>query len=272
MRVAYLSTNPSIDLEKPGGPRAHILGTIQGMEGNGLEVQRFFASDFISNPPRVSQPNTKATLAPARRSKLRLILSDLKRLVQCWSLDDEVEKALDAYQPDVIYERSWLFSFAGVRYAKKHQIPLFLETSGCEAEITATAYGISNVWLANTLDAFKFRFGYAVVTQSVNSIESTKRKFRVRVPVIAKPIGFEASTETSVEAYPNNELIEFKKRFSIIVGFVGTFGVYQGPDFLMQVIEAMDSQHKEIGFLLIGGGGKQHECVQFAEKKQLKNV
>ncbi len=273
MRVAFLSTDPSVDLSKPGGPRAHILGTIRGMKENGLEVRRFFASETGQKCEPNEVSGRKSPVPPAQRSKIRLILSDLKKLICNWSLDKPLERKLSEYKPDVIYERSWLFSFGGVRYARKHKIPIFLETSGCEAEITAEAYGISSVSIANGVDALKFKMARAVVTQSVNSIAATKRKFRLNVPVIAKPIGFEKNAiAKGGDVRAGDEVSLFKDRFKLIVGFVGTFGVYQGPDFLMQVIAEMHQSCPKVGFLLIGGGGKQADCVQFAEENGLQNV
>ncbi|MDC1198091.1 glycosyltransferase [Algibacter sp.] len=273
MRIAYLVTDPNICLTRANGPTAHINGTIWGMRSHGVEVRVFMAHDYVVRSPVVgSQAPVSAGITPRNRGKLRIMLSDLKRFWRNLKLPDRLAADLRAFDPDVVYERSWLFSFGGLRFARKSGCKYFIETPCCEAEITSESYGLSSIAVANRLEAFKFSRSDCVVTQSVASVELARRKFRLHKPIIAKPLGYDAKALDDFDNVIPSEVSDFCKKYKTVVCFVGTFGRYQGPEFLMKLIKKMSSVEPEIGFLLCGAGGIQEECVGLSKSQHLENV
>jgi glycosyltransferase involved in cell wall biosynthesis len=273
MKIAYLVTDPNICLNRANGPAAHINGTVGGMRSHGADVRVFLARDYVvrSTPVEAKVPKA-AVLVPRNRGKLRLILSDLKRFLRCLKLPDRLVADLKGFDPDVVYERSWIFSFGGLRFARQFGCKHFIETPCCAAEITSESYGLSSVAVANWAESYKFSRADCVVTQSVASVGLARRKFGVKGEVVAKPLGYEMIDTDDLNSIVPSDVIDFCKKHKTVVCFVGTFGRYQGPDFLMHLINEISLVEPEVGFLLCGAGGIQEECVELAESRRLEHV
>jgi len=273
MKIAYLVTDPNISLTRANGPTAHINGTVGGMRSHGVEVRVFMAHDYVVRSSVVgSQAPVSAGIAPRNRGKLRIMLSDLKRFWRNLKLTDRLAADLREFDPDVVYERSWLFSFGGLRFARQFGCKHFIETPCCEAEITSESYGLSSIAVANRLEAIKFSRSDCVVTQSVASVELARRKFGLSAKIVAKPLGYDTKASDGFDSMIPSEVSVFCKKYKTVVCFVGTFGRYQGPELLMEIIEKMSLVESEIGFLLCGAGGIQEECVALSKSQKLDHV
>jgi len=275
VKIAYLVTDPTIRLDVPSGPASHINGTISGFREHGVIAKPFLESKYFLNT--VEKMNVGVQQIDKKNKHktgnvFRLWARDVRRFIRSYNLCPEITEEIINFQPDVIFERSWLFSLAGGRLARQMGIPHFLETSGCAAELTRDAYGISSVKLANMIERIKLNRAELAVVESKAAVDRVGEKFRLNVNVVAKPLGFEIPKDTENVASVLREEKLFCKKHKALVAFVGTFRTYQGVDLLMEVITKLNTERSEIGFLLIGGGGNQEECVSLLEKRRLKNI
>lgn len=273
MKLAYLVTDPNIDLDKSTGASTHILGTMDGFKAHGFDVKLFQQANIPNRglEGRLGSGANSSTLPPTERSRIRIWGSDLRRFVANRALSRAIIEEILDFQPDAIYERSWLFSTGGLQLSRSHRIFHFMETSACAAEITKDSYGISSVRLANLIERVKLSRADAVVVESRAAVDWAKRKFRIKIPVLAKPLGFHSDNQEHLSK-PDERISSFCDQFEMIVAFVGTFGSYQGTDLLMKAIEAIHESDRRIGFLLIGGGGNHAYCKRLASEKGLINV
>ncbi|MEZ9872031.1 glycosyltransferase family 4 protein [Vibrio sp. 10N.261.51.C6] len=275
MRLAYLVSDFSIDLDKPGGPSSHIKGSVQGFQSHGYEVKVFLAGDYkLMEPSQSVSKSTNQVKKGANKAKgVRLLISELRRRWNLRKLPETLVSELKAFEPDVIYERSSIFSDAGVRLAQELKCFHLLETSGCESEIFEETYGLFSIRFSNWLEGRKLNLAHAVITQSSASVIPVVNKFKLKVPAIAKPIGQDIPirNQLSKEIVPK-QVFELRKRYSCLVVFVGTFASYQGPEFLMKIIGSAQIKYPEIGFILCGEGGNQLECFEYSKTNNLSNV
>jgi glycosyltransferase involved in cell wall biosynthesis len=274
IRVAYLVSDPSISLDKAGGPSAHIKSTIKGIRSHGLDMRLFLSSDYCQ-ASRLPETATQRRVLSGKRNQgvLRCFAAEIKRRVSLRHLPNNLVRDLESYRPHVIYERSSIFSSAGSRLAGRLECMHLLETSCCEAEIFNDAYGLISVKMANFLEAYKLRGASAVITQSCASVLYCRSKFRLsrNIPVIAKPLAYEIPSEPSLDSVPEGVKV-FTDRFNLCVIFIGTFGKYQGTDFLLKIIRQSGVKCPAVGFLLCGAGGMQEKCMETAQDENMQNV
>ena len=274
IRVAYLVPDVSISLSAPGGPTAHIEGTIRGLRSQGLHPRLFVASDYAQGSTKLNEGNLRTPRHTRKKAgPVRAAVQELRRRSQLRHLPKELVSDLEAFNPHAIYERSSIFSSAGLALSKRLKCAHLLETSCCEAEVFSETYGLFSVSACNWLEARKLHKADAVITQSRASVSFARAKFRLpqSMPVIAKPVACELSASTTLGEMPPS-VAEFAVCFDLCVIFSGTFGSYQGPNFLMDVIKKANGSCPRVGFVLCGAGGSQKVCEDFAKKFNLNNV
>jgi len=273
LRLAYVISDPNIDLSKRGGPRTHIMNTIHGFERHGIQVRVFAASDYREKNNIGESPPSSRKSKPRKKNRIRSIISEARVRIKAKKLPRQLESDLEEFAPHCMYERSWIFSDGFIAIARKLDSLIILETSTCEAEIHQDIYGLFSVPLTNWREGRKLRRSDAVATQSSASVSVAREKFKLppSLPVIAKPLSYEIPGSLPPRA-DLKAVDELSAQFGLIVIFIGTFGRYQGPEFLMEVIEQSQRQSLDVGFILCGAGGEQKSCAEFAEFRELRNV
>ncbi|WP_417730998.1 glycosyltransferase [Rosistilla oblonga] len=278
LRLAYLVSDPNISLSRQGGPSTHIGNTLDGFRQQGMDVKAFLASDYQapssnSEGARARQ-HSRVRKGAHKPGRLFSALGEVKRRWKLNSLPPSLIRDLVTFSPHAIYERSNVFSSAGARLARRLGCKLLLETSCCEAEIFSETYGMFSVTLTNRLEARKLRKAMAVVTQSNACVEFARKKFRLpdELPVVPKPLSYPLPANADSSSTRVHEFDSFARRFKLNVVFIGTFGTYQGSDFLMDLIKRAASDLPEVGFILCGSGGQQPACVALANSQGLANT
>lgn len=251
-----------------GGAGTHIRGTIRGFEENGHEVLSFILGDEMNSnkeenailtnsklPSKINQP--KDILPQYIRSTLR----DIRSYHRSYAFSKRILPLIKKFDPDIIYERSCIFSTVGNDISKKLNKPLYLETSGCLVEIFKKTYGLSSARIANMLEKRKLNDAHVVVTEAESAVNTIKKKFDLKnKKIIAKPLGVEFPIHT------------FKKYKSDIltVGYIGTFATYHQVELLLPVFEFF--KHENIKFILIGSGGNRLQVENWVREKEINNV
>jgi len=274
LKIAYLVTDESINLEKPGGPSAHISGTLEGFAAYGVDAREFCASSYLAEARKIKDSPYTLRRDSFKRllpGKIRLIGRDLRYFLKHRVLPVQMISDIEGFDPDIVYERSQAFSVSGQQFCRDRDIPHVIETSGCTLEILRDTFGVSSTLIGNTIERFKFRKAAAVVVESRNAVGLIREKFGLVNTIIAKPLACDLPKHHKVSTKLAQFAQKLSDRYDFVIAFLGTFGAYQGSLFLMDAISELDQLDPQIGFLLIGAGGKQSDCITLSRSKGLEN-
>lgn len=153
-RLGYLSAAPTVSTRwcaRSAGPRAHILGVIDGFRAAGFEVRPWIAGDRL--PPAVAGGGVQAGLA--RSAGLRL-LGDAARLVLGQASARRAWRELGGHV-DLVYERFATLQVLGRRF-RRAGVPWILETQGLfwqETAVERPSVGLPALARAVELGAYR---------------------------------------------------------------------------------------------------------------------
>lgn len=244
--LGYLSAAPTVST-RPGaasaGPRAHILGTINGFRAAGWEVRPYIAGDRL--PPGVGNGRAQRLLerVPAARP-----LADLARLamaqhgaVKAWA---ELGAAVDW-----VYERFATMQVLG-RPFRRAGIPWILETQGLffyETKVERASVG----WpaLARRIEQAAYRDCDVLIAVSnplkdllVDRCGVDPGKILI-VPNAVELDRFDPSRNGRERFFPE-----------LTLGFVGGLIAWQALDLLMEALARLRAEDIVIGLAVVGDG------------------
>src|SRR5437867_8399067 len=138
MRLAYLCFDFGVPVQGTKGAAVHLRETVDALRLLGHTVQVFSTGSGREETSVQWNDWSAVALNGFASEVVRLLtqedLGQPSRLVREWRsliMAEHGQKtllsALSAFQPDAIYERYSLFSYAGVELAQRLQVPLILE-------------------------------------------------------------------------------------------------------------------------------------------------
>jgi len=163
----------------------------------------------------------------------------------------KIRKYIKEYQPDFIYERYALYSFAGILAANKLAVPLILEVNTPYAHVWEKYYRLYFPTLAKKVEKFILNKANWVITVT----ESQRRFLAVeyleldKISVTQNAINI---NEFNPDVRPAD--IEWKVSDPVVIGFVGTMNRWQGIPVLSEVIPRVIDAVPNAVFLLVGDG------------------
>lgn len=245
-RLGYLSAAPTVSTRPSAasaGPRAHILGTINGFRDAGWAVRPYVVGDRL--PPGVGGGGVQRLLerVPAARP-----LADLARLAmarhgaaRAWA---ELGGAVDW-----VYERFATMQVLGQRF-RRAGTPWILETQGLffyETKVERASVG----WpaLARRIETAAYRDCDVLVAIS----EPLKALLVERCHVDPGKI---LVVPNAVELDRFDPAQNGRERFFAepTLGFVGGLIAWQALDLLLEALAALRGEGIVIGLAVIGGG------------------
>jgi hypothetical protein len=135
-----------------GGAGTHIRGTIRGFEENGHQVLPLILGDMLNinmHDDQMAEKHLISTRSNSFKNLLpkfiRILFRDINTYIQSRKFAKRIISDAVHFNPDIIYERSCMFSNAGNYVFKNTNIPIFIETSGCLVEIFKESYGTTSV-------------------------------------------------------------------------------------------------------------------------------
>jgi glycosyltransferase involved in cell wall biosynthesis len=253
-----------------GGAGTHIRGTIRGFEENGHQVLPLILGDMLNINMHDNQMAEKHLISTRSNSFknllpkfIRILFRDINTSIQSRKFAKRIISDAVHFNPDIIYERSCMFSNAGNYVSKNTNIPIFIETSGCLVEIFKESYGTTSVKAANMFEEYKLKNANVVVTEAESAIPYIKKKFNLKTNrIIAKPLGIEPPKHNDESNKINNEVLT--------VGYVGTFATYHNVELLLPVFNYF--KNRRIHFYLIGSGGNYEHIKSWIFENDIENV
>jgi glycosyltransferase involved in cell wall biosynthesis len=245
-RLGYLSAAPTVSTRPAAasaGPRAHILGTINGFRNAGWTVKPYVVGDRL--PPGVGSGGVQRLLerVPAARP-----LADLARLAMARHGAAKAWAELGG-EVDWVYERFATMQVLG-RPFQRAGIPWILETQGLffyETRIERASVG----WpaLARRIETRAYRDCDVLIAIS----EPLKALLVERCGVDPAKI---LVVPNAVELDRFDPSLNGRERFfaELTLGFVGGLIAWQGLDLLLEALATLRAEGIVIGLAVIGDG------------------
>lgn len=243
-----------------GAEGVHITSIVKALEGLGHDVT-------IVSPPGVN-PLLNAGNAPVDKSQVKTsgidslwkfiskhipnILFEFIEVIYNFPASIRLEKELSVGQYDLIYERYAFYMLAGVRKARKYNIPFVLEANEVN-RIKDRARKQSMPLLCNYFEKYLFRHSTSIHTVSsylknMISLQGIDKSKIVVSPNAIDPDKFDGKIE-------RNSLIDkYNLQGKTVLGFSGWFDDWDRLDLLIDVFSSLKTQFDNIVLLLVGDG------------------
>lgn len=268
LKIFYLYANPIIT-RGPGGEghKTHILETIRSFQKMGCQVIQLPRMNITE----LSQKNSQiVSIKPFLSDRLRCIGRDIIYLAKNYNFSKEVDSILRNNHIDFIYERYYIFQFAGAKGAKRFGVPIILE-------INSPLYEAKN----NSGMGFEFfaKFIEKKVAQSVDAIvvvSSVVHDYMVQLGIDINKIHVIHNGVDALKFNPNISGEMVRKFYHLdgetVVGFVGSFIFYHGTDILLAVAEEIVREEQNICFLFVGGENEKfYDTLKYLQNNHLEN-
>lgn len=241
-RVMYLRAEPSVRWlgRYVGGAATHTSGVVNGLAGNGLEVEVWAAQ-----PP--DDVSAVRHTVPPRRSY------DIVRGLAYTDFGLRLIGATRGRCADLVYQRYALGSFAGLEIARRLGVPLVLEFNGSELWVERN-WGSGHMRLGATLEALEQRnladASLIVVVSDVLREQLVERGIDPR-RILVNPNGVDVEALAPLrERSPAAWRAELGLPEAPTVGFIGTFGQWHGAPLLPAIAAGVP----EARFVIVGDG------------------
>ena len=185
------------------------------------------------------------------------LLQMMYNLLAYWRLS----RAADTFQPELIYERYALFSFAGVLLAKRRAIPLILEVNTPYAQAWAAYYGLWFKRLARWSErCILMTAGHIItVTNVQRDMLAAEGIPLARISVCHNAIDPAWFSPTLLSGASDSGPANVP---ATVIGFVGTMNRWQGITEFPEVMRKVFARCDDAAFLFVGDG----EFRQFLEE------
>jgi glycosyltransferase involved in cell wall biosynthesis len=200
---------------------------------------------------------------------LWLTLKDINLLRFDGYLQSELEAVILREKPDLVYERGYYLSTAGVSVSAKTGVPHFLEMNAPypQERVEMEGWSLLN-WLGNSSERKQAVLATRVVVVSsamtnylVERTGVDKKKI-IMTPNAVNPDQFEVNTQVVSDKRSALNINEDET----VIGFVGSIFPYHGVDLLIQGFSEVKKkwQEKKMKLLIVGDGETRPMLEQLA--------
>lgn len=244
----------------------HITAIVDALTALGHVVSVVGPVPVHHRASKVSKPSL---LARIKNTAPRLFL-ELMQLAYNIVVHRRLAKAIKEFKPDLIYERYALFSFAGVRLARRFGIPLILEVNTPYAQAWAKYYGLYLKKLARWLEKRTLMGANHIITVTEVQMEMLAEE---GIPPRRISVCHNAIDPDWFEPTRHNDPT-LRTRLGLsgtVVGFVGTMNRWQGITDFPGVIRAVLARCPEVSFLFVGDGEFRRPLEDFCHAEGYSN-
>lgn len=253
-----------------GGSLGHIAGVVNNLKKITGKAPLFISTDYI---PTVKKEvphiivNDEVKYANVK---------DIAGIAYNDAIYNTLVRELDSKKVALIYQRSALNGYAGIKYAIEHDIPFILEYNGSEI-------WISNKWGGKKLNAVEVSEKIERLTfekaDLITCVSNPLKEQLIKMGIDEKKIIVTPNSVDPEMYRPDIDGNLLRKIFGvdeskIVIGFIGTFGAWHGVDKLMQAyvnILRDENMKKKTHLLLVGDGTKMQEVKQIIAHNHIEN-
>lgn len=245
-RLGYLSAAPTVSTRPDAysaGPRAHILGVVNGFRGLGWEVEPFIVGDRVAAGMTGGRPQAALERWPALR-----LAGDAARLLMAQRNGRAAWTTLGG-RVDWVYERFATMQVLGHRFSRAG-VPWILETQGLfyyETRIERSTVGLP--WLAERIEKAAYRDCDALICISPTLKELIVRECGVppgKVLVVPNAVELD---RFDLDQIPSTRYFD-----ELTIGFVGALIGWQALDRLIEVLAELAREGVRLGLVVVGDG------------------
>lgn len=252
-----ISTRPDAEIS---GPRAHIVGFIEGLQANGVDVGQFIVGDRM--PQRVSKSKLESSLSG---NLIKTTLLDIARLGLGYS------NARQAWQifgnnTDVVYERFSPFSTLGKNF-KRNGIPWIIETHAplfYESNVERKTGSLND--LARKIEIQAYHECDVIVC-----VSKTLRDIIAEVSGVSNKKIYVMPNAVDIRRFNPETPIPERHFSGFTVGFVGRLYKWHGLSLLLQAIANLRQQEIDISIVIVGDGTARGELEHLAKELNISN-
>ncbi|MCE5230965.1 glycosyltransferase family 4 protein [bacterium] len=251
MKICYLCADPGIPIFGRKGCSTHVRETCSVLTELGNEV-RLLCSNPAGDRDGAEGCGTLDTVAvePPRSRKLGF---DLRHVVLDYRFGKALERLIEEWRPDAIYERYSLYSRAGLHAARRHNLPRLLEVNAFLTREQQDRIRLAP--LARMVERGIIRSAPRVIVVS--------EPLRKEVASLGVPINAVVRMPMAVNLEKFNPTIdgaEVRRRHGLedrfVIGYVGTLAGWHGLKLLEEVAEKLrDGGAAPFAFMIVGGEG-----------------
>ena len=258
VRVAYVCADAGIPVFGSKGASVHVQEVIRALLGRGARVT-LFAARAGGQPPEGLEGVTVYDLpSPAQGERA-------ERERAAFEANGRVREIIAQAGPfDMVYERYSLWSYAGMEYAREHDIPGLLEVNAPLIEEQAEHRGLVHRELAEEVASRAFRAATALlaVSREVAAYLDGFPPARGRVHVV--PNGVNPGRFEGVVSSRNGKI-----ESAFTVGFVGTLKPWHGLPGLVEAFDLLCRRTRNARLLVVGEGPERETMQAELEKRGL---
>lgn len=274
LRIIYYSPHPTHDIVSEVGYSTHQRESIHAFRQLGHEVLPVVLGGTESSAvnAHISGLSEKAGNLSGIKKLLPLwlwnALKDLKLLKHDRKAGKQLEQAILAFQPDMIYERGEYLQDSGVKMARKHGIKHVLEVNSPVVEEMAAFEGPDLLrFLGHSKERKKLKG-----TSHIIAVSSAMKTYLQTFYGCQKPIHVAPNAiNPDKEQFDSEAVTQIRSGFSHdtrIIGFVGSLFPYHGVDLLIEAFAEVVARDPN-AHLMIVGDGSIREGLQTKAKKRL---
>ena len=274
MKILYYSAHPNLRLATASGPGTHMREVIKAFEENGHEVQTLIMGDYgreesLQSTQTASRGGLRSKIKPFIPAYLWQTLKDRNLLAYDRFAASALDKAVQSFQPDLIYERGYFLMTSGIAISKAHEIKHALEMNAPYPEEKKSMEGPS--WydrIAKQKEREQVQGTDKLVVVSsdlkryfVEGCEIGEDKVLITPNAINSSFGKDADGKAIREELQMGE--------GLVVGFVGSIFPYHGVDALIDAFSKLNAPESKL--LIVGDGEILPELKIVAQERGIQD-
>lgn len=270
MRILYLSLDERTAVDQPAGGSMHIISVTEALRKLGHEVELVATTSAREGTMVGSFTGRRSRIKGMMPARLWVLVRDIYDAARDSKNVERVERVIDDFGPDVIYERNSYLHHAGAVAARKKSVPYFMEINAPTSEERRELFGAPLGWYHDRKELGRARFANGIVVVSgVLRDMLVKRGVepgKIAVfPNAIEPGRFENCAEKG------KALREKVGAKGPVVGFVGSIAAFHGVARLIEAAAEIRPEFPDILVWIVGAGASLGDLKALAAKLELEN-
>lgn len=273
LRIIYYSPHPTHDIVSEVGYSTHQRESIHAFRQLGHEVL-----PVVLGGTEQSAVNIHISGISKQSDKLTGIkkllplwiwnaLKDIRLLKHDVKAGKQLEQAILAFKPDMVYERGEYLQDSGVKMAAKYRIKHVLEVNSPVVEEMAAFEGPDLLrFLGHRKERKKLKSTSHVIAVSSAMKDYLQTFYGCKPPIHVAPNAINPDKE-QIDAEAVKQIRDGFSKDTQIIGFVGSLFPYHGVDGLIEAFAGVIKEQPDVRLMIVGDGSIRERLQIKAEKE-----